>query len=1265
MASRDPILILHLSDLHFGKHSRFAGMDKKELGSRFASSVREERDRVAGGVPFALAAVTGDVAEAAFPDEYEEAQLFFEVISDELEIPRDHFLFAPGNHDVSWSRCLAVAAFQDEEGFDNDELRQRMDGVKFKTFQDFLRSFYRRDPELFGTRLGSGVWVFDFPKLSLTSAILNSCELESHRIEDHVGSISKEQAQGVMDHWQGDTERMKLVLLHHNPDGTVPGNIEKWMAYAADKSLDAKLVRRFAADLNGVEGRPFLERLVKEREVQLLLHGHHHASGHKLWSSGESGVAPLLSAGSWACTPHKLPKDEPNACQLVLLDPAEKQIRNWILKYDPQAPASDHVTPGRYIPNGAKLNGESWKLHLPAHFQSWQPTQGKPSSPLSPAKDYSGFLQSYRDRMSALFGRWDLKHAGVAQSGGAGRPIDAGLEAMYLPLRLGEGFDPNELDRGAILNPDSLLERERPLVIRGVAGSGKTTWMRWTFRQLLQGEVALPIMVELRNLARLWNREEHGEKLSLEGYLEEWLSENRLDGKKLTQFLTQKKSPRPVLLVDGWDELGELGEDLRAKLLGFMKVHPRVLVVVSSRPYGDGRPSHSDGFEVLDIQPLNDAEINTLGQRFFQVCYGEEENTSATAFTEFQEALSRSPDAQALSRTALLLTMMLLISRSSPLPDERHRLYELCIENFLTALPDRKEKSGAQLGAEHWRPEKQAERIRVTAELAFRVQEKGYEKNSRSTIVLKTREMARMLPEGWGTNQRFGFLAWLAGPAGVLVDRTDGTLAFAHLSFQEFLTAWHLKEEVEGDSVRLKMCQKKCQEGDWWETLRLWGALVGGGSPGKMVSVLQGLLQDKKSGLWFAGALLADGIGEESVFDAWLQQSSDLLLWQWFSDATDRCFQAWGASRQEERRNKLTDHFQKKAASAKWISFLRLEKASELANLPPLQKPSSQSNCFAIINNLEGSPKDDHSLAVGRILSGGAPGWPGKEQWPLMLLQCWPAHRLQAGLRLQSLANLTSGMEILKQTSKTIFKTTLNRDHDSLACDSARSLAHSLGRYWARDWARDSSRYLTRYWTHNLTYNWTSYWAQHMVQDISYLLTHNSARDWAYSLAYNFARNFANSSTYNMVHRCLDLHNSRHNSTHQLKHDLGLAELAFTMELGLNSDAPVYRNFVHVELFSIGRISPRFLLANTIGSLSPELDLFRYAARLSFNPSDYDTAFINALKAYKGDPLWPALAKHIARRSSEGDRALLIDLAKHPEKREPPLSWGLQFIVRG
>jgi len=56
-----------------------------------------------------------------------------------------------------------------------------------------------------------------------------------------------------------------------------------------------------------------------------------------------------------------------------------------------------------------------------------------------------------------------------------------------------------------------------------------------------------------------------------------------------------------------------------------------------------------------------------------------------------------------------------------------------------------------------------------------------------------------------------------------------------------------------------------------------------------------------------------------------------------------------------------------------------------------------------------------------------------------------------------------------------------------------------------------------------------------------------------------------------------------------------------------------------------------------------------------------------ALKAYPrhGDRLWPALARHIARRSTVEDRGSLEDLVQDPKKREPPLRWGLQYMVRG
>jgi hypothetical protein len=81
----------------------------------------------------------------------------------------------------------------------------------------------------------------------------------------------------------------------------------------------------------------------------------------------------------------------------------------------------------------------------------------------------------------------------------------------------------------------------------------------------------------------------------------------------------------------------------------------------------------------------------------------------------------------------------------------------------------------------------------------------------------------------------------------------------------------------------------------------------------------------------------------------------------------------------------------------------------------------------------------------------------------------------------------------------------------------------------------------------------------------------------------------------------------------------------------------------------------------------PLLALFRVACRASFASSDAGlrAAAARACDAFDGDPLWPALARHVARISTTDDRALLEDLARHPEQREPPLSWGLQHYVRG
>ena len=127
-------------------------------------------------------------------------------------------------------------------------------------------------------------------------------------------------------------------------------------------------------------------------------------------------------------------------------------------------------------------------------------------------------------------------------------------------------------------------------------------------------------------------------------------------------------------------------------------------------------------------------------------------------------------------------------------------------------------------------------------------------------------------------------------------------------------------------------------------------------------------------------------------------------------------------------------------------------------------------------------------------------------------------------------------------------------------------------------------------------------------------------------------------------------------------------------KVGLDPSEPAQLDFAPWEIGSFGRPAARRRLAlldpkRTEKHQPPAVHLFSAACRLSLRPDSSADEFELALDAYGAsegsDPLWPALARHLVRRSTPEDKALLEDLARHPEKRDPPLSWGLQYIVRG
>ncbi|HXO40463.1 MAG TPA: metallophosphoesterase, partial [Thermoanaerobaculia bacterium] len=599
-----PILLLHLSDLHFGPHGRFLGEDPERLGKAFHRALAAAQKSLELDQKLDLVVVTGDVAEAGKPSEFEQGRRFLAALAGELGLLAERFVFVPGNHDVNWAYCKrAEADLEAREELTPERLRVRLDEVKLDAYLDFLKRFYGvEDLAEVSQPLALGARLHCFPDLCLAVATLNSCEKESHRKEDHVGLVSREQAESVLAAlWRADLAGwLKVLAVHHNPDVTTPSNLDAMREDLLTRgSLDTDLLARYEGDALGLEGREHLVAVAADARVQILLHGHHHARSERTWPWRVPGATHLLSAGSLWLVPDKLPKDEPASARLILLDPEAREVRAESLIYLAWHRVEGSVERGGFTLDPA--GGFVQRLDPPPGFASVGPM-----APPRPALDVE-FLQAFRLRMSDLFTRWDIGSLGALRPGGA-RGDNASLEDMYVELRFRharEKADDKAGERkGAPLREEDLLSRDAPVLLQGAAGAGKTTWARYTFSRLARDERALPLMLVLRDVARRWQLPGcEGDERSIDAALDTWIGEKMGAGWKgrLRLLLKASEGPRPILLVDGWDELGPLGGDLRGMLIGFLREHPRVLAAVTTRPHGLDPPSHSDGFEVLYV----------------------------------------------------------------------------------------------------------------------------------------------------------------------------------------------------------------------------------------------------------------------------------------------------------------------------------------------------------------------------------------------------------------------------------------------------------------------------------------------------------------------------------------------------------------------------------------------------------------------------------------------------------------------------------------
>jgi NACHT domain len=351
--------------------------------------------------------------------------------------------------------------------------------------------------------------------------------------------------------------------------------------------------------------------------------------------------------------------------------------------------------------------------------------------------------------------------------------------------------------------PDVSMRVERALgqsprtLIRGEAGSGKTTILHWlavtAARARFTGELAdwngcVPFLVRLRTF--------------VEGPLPR--PEQLTDG--IGDPIAGLMPPgwahrvlatgRAVVLVDGVDELpAPRRAEVRDWLRGLLTEFPAVRVVVTARPAAAAANWLQDnGFAPAALAPMRDEDVRGLvGHWHRAVREAPDLPCQPEDLPRYEAALlgrlSADPHLQALATTPLLCAMLCALSldRRTYLPRNRMALYAAAVDMLL----ERRDLERRVPTGEDTLPGE--DRLRILQHLAWRLSVNGVAETARATAVAWIADKIRGMPQVAGRAE--DVYAQLLHRSGMVREPVEGRVDFVHRTFQEYLTAREAAEQ--------------------------------------------------------------------------------------------------------------------------------------------------------------------------------------------------------------------------------------------------------------------------------------------------------------------------------------------------------------------------------------------------------------------------------------------------------------------------------------
>lgn len=364
-------------------------------------------------------------------------------------------------------------------------------------------------------------------------------------------------------------------------------------------------------------------------------------------------------------------------------------------------------------------------------------------------------------------------------------------------------------------------EQNTALVIVGPPGSGKTTLLKHVAYVLATGgkkarrkgaPTKIPVPIALREHSDLFR----SGSASLADLIRTVFTDAELT-EPSGWIASQLKKQRFLIMLDGLDEIAD--DAIRQQVSSWIDQqqsrYSDTHFLVTSRPFGY-RLNPLNQATVVQIEPFDEDQIRNFVRRWYHVTsarsHGEDNDaarlSARTGANELIDTIIQNRHITDLAVNPLLLTMIVNVHYyRGALPGTRSELYNEVCDVFLGA---RAQARGLSLEVST------AQRRMILEYLACHMMKAGVKdiKDDDAIRVLKN-PMSRIRTR-IGTKD---FLRIMEESTGLLLERERHVYAFAHLSFQEYLTSTYI---IEHPSVVLLSTHVK---DSWWhEIIRLYAA---------------------------------------------------------------------------------------------------------------------------------------------------------------------------------------------------------------------------------------------------------------------------------------------------------------------------------------------------------------------------------------------------------------------------------------------------------